>query len=54
MLKCYSPLASWDAAYYMIGYCVECALKACIAKQIRRFDFPDKKLVLDRDRKSVV
>jgi len=22
---------------------VECALKACIAKQTRRFDFPDKK-----------
>lgn len=31
-------------AYYLIGYAVECALKACVAKQVRRFDFPDKKL----------
>lgn len=29
------------------GYAVECALKSCIAKQIRKFDFPDKKLVID-------
>jgi len=26
---------------------VECALKACIAKQTQRYDFPDKKTVLD-------
>lgn len=31
-------------AYYLIGYAAECALKACVAKQVRRFDFPDKKL----------
>jgi HEPN domain-containing protein len=35
------------AAYYLAGYAVECALKACIAKQIRQFDFPEKKLVID-------
>jgi HEPN domain-containing protein len=34
----------YDAAFYLMGYSVECALKACIAKQTRRFDFPDKKL----------
>src|SRR5437762_4227896 len=34
-------------AYYLAGYSVECALKACVAKQIREHDFPDKKLVLD-------
>jgi len=28
------------AAYYMAGYAVECALKACIAKRTREFDFP--------------
>ena len=39
--------AKYDGAYYLAGYAVECALKACIAKQIKRFDFPDKKLVLD-------
>jgi hypothetical protein len=37
----------YDGAYYLAGYAVECALKACIAKQIKRFDFPDKRLVLD-------
>ena len=35
----------YEAAYYLLGYAVECALKACISKQIREFDFPDKKLV---------
>jgi len=37
----------YAGAYYLAGYAVECALKACIAKQIRRHDFPDKKLVSD-------
>lgn len=32
-------------AYYLVGYAVECALKACIAKRTREFDFPDKKAV---------
>lgn len=31
-----------DAAYYLAGYVVECALKACIAKQKREYDFPPK------------
>ena len=31
-------------AYYLAGYSVECALKACIAKQTGRHDFPDKDL----------
>jgi len=34
-------------AYYLLGYAVECALKACIAKQIKRYDFPDRKLIND-------
>ena len=29
-------------AYYLMGYAVECALKACIAKQTKRYDFPPK------------
>lgn len=37
----------YSGAYYLIGYAVECALKACIAKQIRRYDFPDRRLVND-------
>ena len=34
-----------DGAYYLAGYAVECALKACIAKGTRRHEFPDKKKV---------
>lgn len=34
-----------DGAYYLTGYAVECALKACIAKRTERYDFPDKKSV---------
>lgn len=37
----------WSAAYYLAGYAVECALKACIAKRVKAEDFPDKKLALD-------
>ncbi|MFZ1939904.1 MAG: HEPN domain-containing protein [Terracidiphilus sp.] len=33
-----------DRAYYLAGYAVECALKACIAKMTQQHDFPDKKL----------
>jgi len=38
-----------EGAYYLLGYAVECALKSCIAKRIREFDFPDKKLANDSD-----
>jgi HEPN domain-containing protein len=37
----------WDGAYYLAGYAVECALKACIAKQTQRYEFPDKKRVIE-------
>lgn len=36
-----------DGSYYLAGYAVECALKACIAKRTREHDFPDKKMVAD-------
>jgi HEPN domain-containing protein len=32
----------FDAAYYLAGYVIECALKACIAKNTREHDFPPK------------
>ena len=35
----------FDGAYYLAGYAVECALKACIAKRTRRYDFPDRRRV---------
>jgi hypothetical protein len=34
----------YAGAYYLIGYAVECALKACIARKVRRYEFPDKRL----------
>lgn len=37
----------YSGAYYLSGYVIECALKACIAKQTQEFDFPDKKNVMD-------
>ncbi|HKI25936.1 MAG TPA: hypothetical protein VKA07_06395 [Candidatus Sulfotelmatobacter sp.] len=29
-----------EAAYYLTGFAVECAVKACIAKNTERYDFP--------------
>jgi HEPN domain-containing protein len=37
----------YSGAYYLAGYAIECALKACISKETRRYDFPDKQRVLD-------
>lgn len=37
----------WEAAYYLLGYSVECALKACIVTQFLHHKAPDKKLVND-------
>lgn len=30
----------FSGAYYYSGFAVECALKACVAKNTRQFDFP--------------
>jgi HEPN domain-containing protein len=30
----------YAAAYYLCGYAVECGLKACIARQIRQYEYP--------------
>jgi hypothetical protein len=38
----------WDGAYYLAGYAVECALKACIAKLTNLHDFPPKSLSENR------
>ncbi len=37
----------FSGAYYLAGYAVECAMKACIARQYRQHDFPDRKIVND-------
>ena len=35
----------WPAADYLLGYAVECALKACIARQFRQDEVPEKTIV---------
>lgn len=37
----------FHGAYYLAGYSVECALKACIAKKMKKHDVPDRQLVND-------
>lgn len=37
----------WSGAYYLAGYAVECALKACIAKLMKSEEFPDKDFAKD-------
>ncbi|MBK7646333.1 MAG: HEPN domain-containing protein [Betaproteobacteria bacterium] len=37
----------FHGAYYLAGYALECALKACIAKKVNQHDFPNKKLAED-------
>lgn len=36
---------SYPGAYYLAGYAVECALKACIARQTKEYDFPSREIV---------
>jgi len=35
----------FSGAYYLSGYAVECALKACISRSTNRHDFPDLTIV---------
>ena len=37
-----------QGAYYLAGYAVECALKACIAKKTKRHDFPPKRKYVEK------
>lgn len=39
--------ARYEGSYYLAGYAVECALKACIAKQTNLHDFPPPRKVVD-------
>lgn len=38
---------AYQGSFYLCGYAIECALKACIAKSFRENEFPNKKLVND-------
>jgi hypothetical protein len=41
------PVPMPDGAYYLAGYAVECALKACITKGYRPEEWPEKQFVAD-------
>lgn len=41
-------------AYYIAGYAVESALKACIAKKVREYEFPDLKTVQESHQHNLV
>ncbi|MBN8247732.1 MAG: HEPN domain-containing protein [Verrucomicrobia bacterium] len=45
--ECLMAAGFQDGAYYLCGYAVECALKACIAKQTQAGDFPERNRVND-------
>ena len=36
-----------SGAYYLSGYVVECALKACVSRQFQQHVLPDKRIVMD-------
>lgn len=35
----------WSAAYYLLGYAVECAIKVCATRLFHEHEVPEKKLV---------
>jgi HEPN domain-containing protein len=35
----------FEGSYYLAGYAVECAIKACFARKTEPHDFPDKRAV---------
>ncbi|MGF9648707.1 hypothetical protein AAIH32_12065 [Pseudarthrobacter oxydans] len=37
----------WSGAYYLAGYAVECALKACILSSVRKYHMPEKTAIND-------
>ena len=45
--RCLLNNGLYQGAYYLCGYAIECALKACIAKTVLQYDFPNKKLAQD-------
>lgn len=37
----------WTGAYYLTGLAIECAIKACLARTVKEYDYPDRKFVND-------
>ena len=47
--KALASLGRYAAAFYLAGYSIECALKACIAKRIQAGDWPPKPKVVQNE-----
>lgn len=39
--------SEYSGAYYLAGYAIECALKACILNDMKKYHMPDKKVVAE-------
>ena len=37
----------YSGAYYLAGYALECAIKACLSKQISRHYIPEKRFIME-------
>jgi hypothetical protein len=37
--------AQWSGAYYLAGYAVECALKACIGRSFKKYHMPELRVI---------
>jgi hypothetical protein len=37
--------SEWSGAYYIVGYAVECGLKACLTKNLLAYHMPDKQKI---------
>jgi len=33
----------FEGSYYLAGYAIECAIKACFARKTEQYDFPDRR-----------
>jgi HEPN domain-containing protein len=45
--RCLFKNGFYDGSYYLCGYALECAIKACIARKTKRHEFPHRQTVLD-------
>lgn len=40
--------SEWSGAYYLVGYAVECGLKACLTKVLQPYLMPDREIISDK------
>lgn len=40
--------SEWSGAYYLVGYAVECGLKACLTQILQPYHMPDREIINDK------